>query len=71
MGGSRNPEGPLPAGAGRMDVEAFLSSLLDALANQPFVRSVDLDTEAVVIKGRVLLDDERFLQVYFTIVRAG
>jgi hypothetical protein len=54
-----------------MDVEAFLSSLLDALANQPFVRSVDLDTEAVVIKGRVLLDDERFLQVYFTIVRAG
>jgi hypothetical protein len=48
-----------------MDVEAFLSSLLDALANQPFVRSVDLDTEAVVIKGRVLLDDERFLQVYF------
>jgi hypothetical protein len=48
-----------------MDVEAFLSSLLDALADQPFVRSVDLDTEAVVVKGRVLLDDDRFLQIYF------
>ena len=48
-----------------MDVEAFLSSLLDALAECPFVESVDLDTEAIVVKGRVQLEHERFLQVYF------
>lgn len=29
------------------------------------VRSVDLDTEAVVVRGRVLLEESRFLQVYF------
>lgn len=48
-----------------MDVETFLSSLLDALADRPFVRSVDLDTEAIVIRGRILLEQDRFLQVYF------
>lgn len=48
-----------------MDVETFLSSLLDALAGRPFVQSVDLDTEAIVIRGRVLLEEDRFLQVYF------
>ena len=39
-----------------MDVETFLSSLLDALANRPFVQSVDLETEAIVVRGRVLLE---------------
>ena len=48
-----------------MDVETFLSSLLDALANRPFVQSVDLETEAIVVRGRVLLERDRFLQVYF------
>jgi hypothetical protein len=48
-----------------MDVETFLSSLLDALADRPFVESVDLDTEAVIVEGRVLLEDDCFLQVYF------
>lgn len=48
-----------------MDVELFLSSLLDALADRPFVRSVDLETEAIVLRGRVLLEQDRFLQVYF------
>lgn len=48
-----------------MDVATFLSSLLDALAGRSFVRSVDLHTEAVIVKGRVLLDKDRFLQVYF------
>lgn len=48
-----------------MDVETFLSSLLDALAECSFVRSVDLDTEALVVKGRVRLEQDRFLQVYF------
>ena len=48
-----------------MDVATFLSSLLDALADWPFVQSVDLETEAIVVKGRVLLDQDRFLEVYF------
>ncbi len=38
MGGGRNPEGPLPAGADEIDVEAVLSSLLDASADRPFAR---------------------------------
>lgn len=48
-----------------MDVAAFLSTLLHALADLPFVRSVDLRTEAFVVKGRVFLEKDRFLQVYF------
>jgi hypothetical protein len=35
-----------------MDVETFLSSLLEALGDRPFVLSVDLETEAFVVKGR-------------------
>jgi len=48
-----------------MDVDAFLSSLLEALSGRSFVESVDLRTEAIVVKGRVLLANGRFLQVYF------
>ena len=48
-----------------MDVDGFQTSLLEALSGCPFVESVDLQTEAVIVKGRVVLDDERFLQVYF------
>lgn len=29
------------------------------------MRSVDLDTEALVVKGRVQCEQDRFLQVYF------
>lgn len=42
------------AGAGRMDVERFLHALLEVLKDRPFVQSVDLDTEAVIVRGRVL-----------------
>ena len=61
MGGGRNPEGPLPAGADGMDVETFVSSLLDALADRPFVQSVDLETEAIIVHGHVLRERDRFL----------
>ena len=44
-----------------MDVETFLPSLLDALANRFFVQSVDPETEAIVVKGQVHLQQERFL----------
>jgi len=48
-----------------MDVDTFLSSLLEALSDRTFVEAVDLHTEAVIVKGRVILEDDRFLQVYF------
>ncbi|MCS4142570.1 hypothetical protein [Salinibacter ruber] len=48
-----------------MDVGSVLSSLLEALADRHSVRSVDLETEAIVVRGRVLLKQDRFLQVYF------
>ncbi len=44
-----------------MDVETFVSSLLDALADRPFVQSVDVETEAIVVRGRVLRERNRFL----------
>lgn len=65
MGGSGNLDRALPADPGGMDVATFLSSLLEALAERSFVEAIDLDTEAVVVRGRVLLEDDRFLQVYF------
>jgi len=65
MGGGRNVERPLSAGSEGVDVDGFLSSLLEALSDCPFARSVDLQTEAVIVKGRVVLEDERLLQVYF------
>jgi hypothetical protein len=37
-----------------MDVERFLHALLEVLKDRPFVQSVDLDTEAVIVRGRVL-----------------
>ena len=48
-----------------MDVAAFLQALLEALAGLSFVESVDLQTEAIVVRGRVQLEGDRFLQVYF------
>ena len=48
-----------------MDAATFVSSLLDAAADLPFVEDVDLHTEAFVVKGRVRLAKDRFLQVYF------
>jgi len=48
-----------------MDVASFQTALLHALADCSFVESVDLHRETVVVKGRVLLENDRFLQVYF------
>lgn len=48
-----------------MDVDTFLSSLLEALSGCSFVKAVDLQTEVVIVKGRVILERDRFLQVYF------
>ncbi len=37
----------------------------NALADRPFVQSVDSETEAIVRRGRVLRERDRFLQVYY------
>lgn len=48
-----------------MDVDRFLHQLLEELSRLHFVKNVDLNTEVFVIKGRVLLENNFFLQVYF------
>lgn len=48
-----------------MDVSQFLVSLLHALSTLDFVKKVDFQTEVFVLKGRVILEKNRFLQVYF------
>lgn len=48
-----------------MDVSQFLLSLLHSLSKLDFVKNVDLRTEAFLLKGRVTLEKDRFLQIYF------
>ena len=48
-----------------MDINQFLLSLLSALSTLEFVEKVDFQTEVFVLKGRVILKKNRFLQVYF------
>lgn len=48
-----------------MGINHFLLSLLSALSLLDFVDKVDFQTEVFVLKGRVLLKKNRFLQVYF------
>ena len=48
-----------------MDISQFLSLLLHELSNLEFVEKVDFHTEVFILKGRVFLQKERFLQVYF------
>lgn len=48
-----------------MDVEQFLTTLLHSLSSVDFVEKVDIHTEIFVLKGRIILKKNRFLQVYF------
>ncbi len=48
-----------------MDINQFLLSLLRPLSTLEFVEKVDLQTEVFIVKGRVILKKNRFLQVYF------
>ena len=48
-----------------MDITQFLISLLHALSKLDFVEKVDFETEVFIVKGRVILKKNRFLQVYF------
>ena len=48
-----------------MDIDQFLLSLLHELTHLEFVEGVDFQTEVFIIKGRAILKNNRFLQVYF------
>ena len=48
-----------------MDINQFLLFLLSSLSTVEFVEKVDFQTEVFVLKGRVILKKNRFLQVYF------
>ena len=43
----------------------FLTSLLHALSKVDFVEKVDLRSEVFILKGRAVLRNNRFLQIYF------
>lgn len=48
-----------------MGIDQFLLSLLHKLSSLDFVKTVDFHTEAFILKGRAILDKNRFLHVYF------
>ena len=48
-----------------MDVRDFLVSLLNRLSSLESVKKVDLNAEVFVLKGRVWIEDNRYVQVYF------
>lgn len=48
-----------------MDINQFLVSVLHSLSFLKFVEKVDFHTEVFVIKGKVFLAKNRFLQIYF------
>ena len=48
-----------------MDVKAFCSELLSALARADFVERVALQVEVFVVSGRAFLPQGMYLEVYF------
>ncbi|MBF8278295.1 MAG: hypothetical protein HW406_1802 [Candidatus Brocadiaceae bacterium] len=48
-----------------MDISQFLLILLEGLSGLHFVEKVDIHTEVFVFKGRIILKNNRFLQIYF------
>lgn len=47
-----------------MDVNRFLNQVLEALSKLDFVENVDFKTDVFVLRGKVFLDKEQFLQIY-------
>lgn len=48
-----------------MDINQFLLLLFDGISDLDFVKKVDIKTEAFILKGRIILKKDRFLQIYF------
>ena len=48
-----------------MELKGFLTELVSSLTLLDFVASIDIQTEAFTIKGRVHFKERGFLEVYF------
>ena len=48
-----------------MDINQFLLLLLNELSMLDFVEKVDIQTEVFILRGRVILKKNPFLQIYF------
>ena len=48
-----------------MELKTFLAELVASLSLLDFVASIDLRTEAFTLKGRALLKERGFLEIYF------
>ena len=48
-----------------MDVSNFTSDLLSELARLDFVERVELETEAIIVRGRAYLQEDMFIEIYF------
>ena len=48
-----------------MDVRSFSNELISALSHVEFIERIELETEAIVVKGRAYLYDDMFLEIYF------
>ena len=48
-----------------MDVSNFTFDLLSELARLDFVERVELETEAIIVRGRAYLQGDMFVEIYF------
>jgi hypothetical protein len=48
-----------------MELKTLLTELVSSLSLLDFVASIDLQTEAFTLKGRVFLKERGFLEIYF------
>lgn len=48
-----------------MDVKDFLIELLSALGKLDFVEDIDLQVEGLIVAGRIILKEDRFMEIYY------
>ncbi len=48
-----------------MDLKTFLEELFSALANTDFVEDIDIKSEGIILSGRVSLQKNIFLNIYY------
>jgi len=48
-----------------MEVTTFTAELTTALVNKPFVENIALQTEATIVRGKIFLHQDMFLEIYF------
>lgn len=48
-----------------MDLKAFLEELFSALASTDFVEDIDIKSEGIILSGRVNLQKDIFLNIYY------